>query len=139
MTTNKRQWAVIGRGKCGWHAEAATGLCSSSGGAFDSYLSEAIDGALVYDADGADYDTFASLVISGPMCKPSQGDERPYDPAKKWGYGSFCYVSVETYERLLRRIDDVKIGHVKGGVVEWVELEPFCEALEMTQEALIND
>jgi hypothetical protein len=141
MAWNER-YGVIGRGKAGWHAAAHN--VSSSGGTFDHYVTQAAEGALVYDADGADYDVYAGLVIGGPMVDPSlpPGGVRRFtdretaarmagpggltgafkdlaDAAQDERYSGLDSVACDVYERLLRRVPGVKIGHVRGGVVEW--------------------
>lgn len=84
---NTPKWAVIGRGKAGWHA-AGSGrhATHSSGGMLEDYTywtgaackgyaSEAAEGCVVYDASEADSAAFTSLVISGPMLRMDLGDE----------------------------------------------------------------
>lgn len=77
--SDKTKWAIIGRGRAGWHAAAKN--VTSSGGSLEpatywtgapiaGYAAEAEDGALIYDARDADEDAFSALVISGPMCDP---------------------------------------------------------------------
>lgn len=136
------KWAVIGRGFAGWHA---TGLnTTGSGGDIADYLASAADGALVYDAEDADRGAYVRHVMAGPMLDPSL----PPDGVKKFGedladtaahmlpglsggfavlaaaaqspsYGGLDSVGVGVFERLLRAIPGVKIGHVQGGVVVW--------------------
>jgi len=64
---------LIGRGKVDWHSKGISNgnWCSSSGGTLESYLKEADDGTRIYDAKEADYDSFASFVIKGPMVDPT--------------------------------------------------------------------
>lgn len=136
------RYGIIGRGKAGWHAAAHN--VSSSGGTLAGYLTEAADGALVYDADAADYDTFSDLVISGPMVDPglpagavrrfSDGETsaRMAGPggltgafrtlavaAQSPAFSGLDYVACDVYETLLRAVPGVKIGHVRAGAVEW--------------------
>jgi len=142
-----RRYGIIGRGKAGWHAAAHN--VSSSGGTLDGYVAQADEGALVYDGDGADYDTFARLVISGPMVDPglapgtvkrftdtetaarmADGLEGAFkalaELAQDATYGGLDYVAVDVYEGLLRGVPGVKIGHVRAGVVEWEDaVEPL--------------
>ena len=65
------KWNIIGRGKAGWHASGGNewSNVSISGGTDPlKYAQEADEGCLVYDADKADMNAFASEVIRGPMC-----------------------------------------------------------------------
>lgn len=73
------KWAIIGRGRAGWHAAAKN--VTSSGGTLEpatywtgapiaGYAAEAQEGALVYDARDADEAAFTHFVISGPMVDP---------------------------------------------------------------------
>jgi len=139
---NDERYGIIGRGKAGWHAAAHN--MSSSGGTLDGYVAQAAEGALVYDADGADYDAFARLVISGPMVDPGlpaggvhrfmdrESAARMAGPggldgafqtlatlAQSESYSGLDYVACDVYERLLRTIPGVKIGHVRNGLIEW--------------------
>lgn len=150
--TDKR-WAVIGRGFNGWHA---TGVdVSSSGGQLDpytywtgapvaGYLAEAIEGALVYDAEAADPNAFVKLVMNGPMVNPAlplDGVDRftkadrdaalRMAPALGGGYKNIAVlaqsekftgldrVGVGIFESLLRKVPGVKIGKVQNGAVCW--------------------
>jgi len=151
------KWHVVGRGFAGsWHAEEIN--VSSSGGSLTpytywtgekctGYLAEAIEGALVYDAEHLERDEVASkafihLVISGPIVKPSlppdevdsfsASDKKcalEMSPAlggafKTYallaqceGFGGLDCVGVGVYEGLLRRIPGIKIGHVHNGEI----------------------
>jgi len=151
MTTTK--WAVIGRGFNGWHAKG-DGV-SSSGGTLDGhtywtgakvagYAAEAVEGALVYDAENAEPNAFVSLVMNGPMVNPAippdavhAFDQRGREslarmaPALGGGYKTLAIaaqddkftgldsVGVAVYERLLRKVPGVKIGKVSNGAVIW--------------------
>src|SRR5262249_41280187 len=133
-------YGIIGRGKAGGHAAAHN--VSSSGGTLEGYVARARDGALVYDADGAEYDAFVDLVISGPMVDvdlPAGAVKRFTDGetaarmvdglegafktlavlAQDARFGGLDYVAVDVYEALLGRVPGVKIGHVRDGVVIW--------------------
>lgn len=151
MTTGK--WAVIGRGFNGWHA-TGDGVSSSGGSLEDytywtgkkcnGYLTEAAEGALVYDAENADVNAFVSLVVNGPMVNPAippdavhAFDQRGREslarmaPALGGGYKTLAIaaqddkftgldsVGVAVYERLLRKVPGVKIGKVLNGAVQW--------------------
>lgn len=143
------KWAVIGRGQNGWHAATLNGGCSSSGGSLEDrtypgnqvqkgYLSEALEGCVIYDASGADYEAFARHVICGPMLKMGIESERFTDhetaarmlPALEGSYGtvvkmalsgysSLDYVGWPIFRALLEKIGGVKFGVVHAGQVIW--------------------
>jgi hypothetical protein len=144
-------WHVIGRGLAGWHASGVN--VSSSGGDIRDgeywtgeptikYLSEAIDGALVYDAREADPDAFTRLIVSGPMVNPALdpaevsafvdryaavrmapmlGGEYAQlaEAAQAPTYTGLDYVGVAVYRELLRTVPGIKLGTVRAGVVIW--------------------
>ncbi len=121
MTTETREWHIIGRGLNGWHAAGIN--VRSSGGDIEPrvwwadghtippYQANAIDGALVYDASEADIDAFSKHVIAGPMVNPALDTDE--------GTGALQYVTVATMERLLRDIDGMRLGHVQDGEIVW--------------------
>jgi len=141
------KYDIIGQGFAGWHAKAKN--CSSSGGTLAKYLTEAREGALVYDASKSDYNAFCKLVISGPIVRPDLppgtvkrfGDEdaeaaRRMLPGLSGGFeviaakaiaevksgkkfSSLDEISTDLFESLLREIPGVKIGRVVNGAVEW--------------------
>jgi hypothetical protein len=138
----KENWLKIGRGFAGWHANKD--CCSSSGGSLEGYIEEAAEGCLVYDAEGTDFNTFAKLVISGPMVKftlPAGQVERFSDedraaarrmlPGLSGGFDTvatlaqsitYCgldYVALDVYEALLRAVPGMKVGHVVKGKIVW--------------------
>lgn len=150
-------WHMIGRGKAGWHASGIMdgNKTSSSGGNLlpymwtptnemqDGYAREAIENALVYDADEAPYDEFSKLVIAGPMFEallgeweyelgildhvhhilhPSDRYALTIESLKDLGIRSLSYIGVGIYEKLLRNILNVKIGHVHNGECVWEEV-----------------
>lgn len=160
------KWACIHRGKNGWAAESFDGSTSSGGLLEDrvysdgekrlGYLSNAIDGAVVYDAENADYAAFAALVVAGPILKMCLYGVRKFDretgarmlPALEDGFhsvtqlalaqppeqlGSLDYCDWATYRKLLEKIAGVRFGVVRGGQVVW-ELEPELEAQCQAQE-----
>jgi hypothetical protein len=119
------EYIAIGRMQAGWHAEDLAGG-SSSGGRLESYVQHAIDGAVVYDASAADYGVCVSLVMSGPIFKPTLYGVRRFGDhaaarrmlpgledgfhaltasalagAHVAGYGSFDYVGWAEYRQLL--------------------------------------
>ena len=136
-------YQVIGRGKAGWHASGRYAWgdtpdrvsdCSSSGGTFDGYVTQAEPGALVYDADASPYDVFARLVISWPMVKHGLGAYQwesigrcgeyygPYDldAMKQAGIHGLTYIGIGIFEALLRRVPNLRIGYVTDpGIVTW--------------------
>lgn len=151
MAKTRKVWHVIGRGFNGWHA---TGIdVSGSGGNLEpytysgkpvpGYLAEAVEGALVYDAEAAG-DAFVRHVMNGPMVSPklpadgverfSQKDRETalmMAPALGGGYQTLAVmaqsesysgldrVGVGVFAGLLRQIPGVKVGKVVKGAVVW--------------------
>lgn len=144
-------WKVIGRGFNGWHAD--NGATSLSGAYSDErgkeLAADAVDGALIYDAKNADHGQFVSLVMSGPMCcctiDPDSYDRLDGETrraalrmspllggafksyalmAQNPKFGGLDQVGVHIYEGLLRKVDGVRIGHVRDGEIEWEEPAP---------------
>ena len=151
------RWHVVGRGLAGWHVcgvDADGNSVSGSGGDLEDrswpsgfcagYVSEAVEGALVYDGEEADDGAFIDFVVSGPMVDPKlspdgvrrfgETERRPAArmlvglqgayavmaaAAQDERYGGLDSVGVGVYERLLRGVPGVKIGHVRGGKVVW--------------------
>jgi len=139
----KDNYKVIGRGKAGWHAKTTN--MSSSGGSLETYVEQAAENCLVYDADKVDYALFVRLIVSGPMIDvdlPPNTVDRFTDrdretiknmlPGLSGGfekiakraiddetYGGLDTVSIDVYERLLRRLPGIKIGRVVKGKVVW--------------------
>jgi hypothetical protein len=137
------KWAVIGRGRVGWHAKAAS--CSSSGGTLETYVSAAADGALVYDAEKANVKSFIDVVMNGPTVEPSlpPGEVDRFSaadraaaaqmlPGLSGGYDTLIQtaladeswtgldrVAVDVYETILAKVPGIRIGHVRDGKVEW--------------------
>jgi hypothetical protein len=145
------RWHVIGRGFAGWHAAGVN--VTSSGGDLDprpwhaggmtrGYLQDAIDGALVYDAAGADPDAFIDFVYSGPMVNPAldpaevdtfsdrytAGRMAPHldgafstiaTLATAPTYRGLDSVGVAVYRSLLEQVPGVKIGTVRNGAIVW--------------------
>jgi hypothetical protein len=121
----KENYVVIGRGKAGWHARVSN--ISSSGGALEKYVSEAVENCLVYDADNVDYDMFWDIVVKGPMADTSL----PEKTVKKFienetrlvtdqeQFRAFDSVSLDVYETILRQLPGMKIGRVTHGRVIW--------------------
>jgi hypothetical protein len=106
-----------------------------SGGTLESYLPDAIEGALVYDAVATDYETYAKHIISGPLlsCELGPDDIDRFSDgdtlarmapglsgafrgialhAMTTGCSSFDKVGIGIYERLLREIPGIRIGRV---------------------------
>jgi len=65
----RRIWKIIGRGLAGWHAAGIEegNRVSSTGGTLEDYVSEAEEGAPVYDAEDADVGAFVHFTMAGPM------------------------------------------------------------------------
>ena len=116
------EYHIIGRGLVGWHADGIN--VRSSGGDIEPrtwwtdghiippYQAQAVEGAPVYDAAGADVDAFSKFVISGPMVNPGVPDDQ--------GSGALDYVTVATYVRMLReRVPGVRFGAVHNGEIVW--------------------
>lgn len=153
-------WRIIGRGKAGWHAKNGEHV-SSSGGFLDrlpwmgdtyrTYLDGAAEGCIVYDAEHADDDAFARLIISGPMVEPSLAPDAVDRFSDRYGAasmmpglsGSFAtiaalaqsdhytgldYVGIGVYRRLLATVPGMRLGTVRNGAVVWdapiVEVTP---------------
>jgi hypothetical protein len=133
----KEVWKVLGRGFADWHGSAPGH--SVNGAALERMIPDA-EGALVYDAEGADADAFTRHVISGPMlswdvpaghvyrfaqpqtCGNWVEDRRLF--AEPWNgqeLGGFDYVSLDVFEALLRRVPGIRIGRVRRGAVAWEE------------------
>jgi len=138
-------YSLIGRGKAGWfaegHSEDGSVTTSASRGTLDGYVKEANEGALVYDAEGADDDEYTHFILRGPivdtrlapgmvdtfketkalteMLPGLQDGFRTLALASLAGVSSLDRVSVDVYEKLLRAIPGVKIGKVEGGSVVW--------------------
>lgn len=135
---------LIGRGKVGWHADMTypNGRCSSSGGTFEHYLSNAPDGTPIYDAIEADDASFVDFVYTGPMVDPSLkageikrfqdhltlermipgmgGAFKALGEAELEYPGSMDFVAVDVYmATLIRKVPGVKVGKVVSGAVVW--------------------
>lgn len=139
-------WKVIGRGINGWHAKNDTTSLSGAYGDDDGtrLARNAVDGALVYDAQDADLSAFSALVTRGPMINT----EIPPDmiesfsselrraalemaPALGGGFQAYALaaqdprctsldlVGVGVYEGLLRKVPGVRIGRVMAGAIVW--------------------
>jgi hypothetical protein len=140
------QFKMIGRGMAGWHAKS--GSCSSSGGDLDDYLSQAIEGAMLYDARFADELEFTRHVVCGPLVgcdlDPEAVDRFNDDDraalasmapglggqfvaiaklATIPSYGGLDKVGLGIYEKLLRSIPGVRMGKVVGGKAVWERTE----------------
>ena len=150
MKKQKDNYKVIGRGKAGWHAKTTN--MSSSGGSLETYVEQAAENCLVYDADKTDYALFVRLIVSGPMIDvdlpPNTVDkftERDREAAKrmlpglsggfeviaklaidKEKYSGLDSVSLDVYEKLLRQLPGMKIGRVVHGKVVWESEEQSC-------------
>lgn len=140
-------WLVIGRMKAGWHASAAGGA-SSSGGTLEKYLTEAADGAAVYDGDACDYGDCAQHVMCGPILQAGMYGVKRFGrddrqaasrmlPGLSGGfdtmvqlalvqgetdgdkYGSLDSVDWPTYKRLLSKLSGIRFGTVRNGQVVW--------------------
>lgn len=137
---------IIGRGKNGWYADGHErgNKCSSSGGSLENYLKEAEDGTCIYDAEDADYRTFADWVLKGPMLNtlllPHEIDSfKDNDKKTLFGMlpalegafkglavialtdlGSLDYVGLDVYLTGMRaRVKGVKFGKVLNHKVVW--------------------
>lgn len=139
----KDNYKVIGRGKAGWHAKTTN--MSSSGGSLETYVEQAAEDCLVYDASNVEFSLFVRFIVNGPMIDvdlpPNSVDkftERDRQTAKNMlpglsggfekiakrviddeNYGGLDTVSIDVYERLLCRLPGIKIGHVVKGAVIW--------------------
>lgn len=152
---------LIGRGLVGWHtsnvgklssdgqAYASTG--SSSGGSLETYLKEAEDETLIYDADQADVGAFAHFVIAGPMVKASlaAGETARFGADKALenmlpglegsfatvgamalaGFSSLDYVAPDVYIALLKaKVPGIKTGKVINHRIVWdMSAQPSLE------------
>lgn len=139
---------IIGRGQAGWHSSGTSNgnKCSSSGGSLESYLGEADDGTIVYDAKDADIGAFVTWVFKGPMVDPTLAPHeisRMGDDEKKTLLGmlpalggafkalgamamqdvsSFDFVGTDVYLAMLReQVPGVKIGKVINHQIVWDE------------------
>ena len=137
------QYKIIGKGKRGWHAQSAG--CSSDGGTLEKYAKEAAENCLVYDAKDVEYSLFAQFICHGPMVGvdlPENTVDRftaqDREAAKRMLPGlsggfetlakvaieheSYCgldKVSLDVYEKMLRKLPGMRIGHVIDGAVIW--------------------
>lgn len=139
---------AIGRMKAGWHGAYLDGS-SGSGGRLEDYLKNAVDGAVVYDGDAADYGDCVDLVMRGPMFKPLTYGVKRFGrqerhaaanmlPGMSGGfdtilsnalaepelkaeekYGSLDYVDWAIYRRLLSAVPGFRFGKVVAGVIVW--------------------
>jgi len=136
---NIAQYKIIGRGKASWHADAGTvehgnigynggGTYttreSSNGGTLEGYAAEAVEGCLVYDAEGADADAFIDHVYKGPMVDvdlPAGCMRKALsDKVESFtGASSIDHVALDVFEELLRQIPGMKFGKVVKGRVVW--------------------
>jgi hypothetical protein len=146
MTKHIVGTSIIGRGRCGWHSDGIYdeegNTVSSSGGTLEKYVAEARDGTPVYDASDADLNSFAKLVISGPILKVDLepgtiqkfGDKKAMLgmlPALEGGFktlavmclsdlASMDYIATDVYLTMLReQVSGVRFGTVQGGKVVW--------------------
>jgi hypothetical protein len=130
-------YKVIGRGQASWHADAGmvehgmvsgggqyTTRESSNGGTLEGYAAEAVEGCLVYDAEGADADAFIDHVYKGPMVDvdlPAGCMRKALsDKVESFtGASSIDHVALDVFEGLLRKIPGIKFGRVVKGRVVW--------------------
>jgi hypothetical protein len=135
---------IIGRGKVGWHSDGVdqdSNHCSSSGAGLEQYLAEAENGTPIYDAEDAEPDAYADLVICGPMFRVDlpPGTVRKFGEQKTMarmlpglggsfatiaklsmaGVGNMDYVAVDVYLELLSKVPGIKIGTVQDHKVVW--------------------
>lgn len=137
---------IIGRGKAGWHSDGLSNgnKCSSSGGTLESYLKEAKDGTIIYDADEAEIGSFVEWVMKGPILDVTMAaheiDRFGADdkqtllgmlPALKGGFAavaamalsdlrSFDKVGLDVYLTAMReRVVGIKIGKVINHQIVW--------------------
>lgn len=133
----KRKLHLIGRGLVSWFAEGLNedNNCISSMGAANAeeYISDAIPGALVYDASEVDPALYRVHVINRPLLdlrlQPNQFKEFlewSYQPIQEHSPGSplpdlhsLDYVGIGLYETLLRAVPGIKIGRVFGDAISW--------------------
>jgi len=149
----KKAWHIIGRGWNGWHAKGIDVSSSGgdlqprpwhAGGMTTGYLEEAVEGALVYDASEADRETFARLIISGPMVDPRLApdagaplDEETREAAARLApalggtfgrlaaaaatgrYRGLDSVGIAVYRQLLATVPGIRIGTVRDGALVW--------------------
>jgi hypothetical protein len=140
------QHVLIGRGKCGWHSDGLSNgnKCSSSGGSLESYLREADDNTIVYDAYEADDSSFIDWVYKGPMFNPrllpheidsfNGNDKRTLLgmlPSLEGAFKtlgvmalsdlrSLDFVGLDVYLTALReRVPGIKIGKVQNHAIVW--------------------
>lgn len=156
MKTPHKRYHVIGRGLAGWHAKGINESSSGgdlhprpwwAGGFTKGYLEQAIDGALVYDASGADERAFTRLIISGPMVDPAlplmgvskfvadlretAGRMAPaltgafqtlaQTAADDPTYSGLDTVGVGVYRGLLATVPGIRLGTVRDGAIDWTD------------------
>lgn len=146
------KFRLIGKGLSGWHAsgkdnhgnKVSSSTYDTREGQLNEYVSQAENGALVYDASMADSEEFTDFVCSGPMCDPylengkvhsfSKEDRKTaliMAPALSGGFQTYAllaqdekfsgldYVAIDIYEALLRKIPGIRLGKVNDGNVIW--------------------
>jgi hypothetical protein len=137
------QYKIIGKGKRGWHAQSSE--CSSDGATLEKYAKEAAENCLVYDAKDVEYSLFVQFICHGPMVDTNLPEntvdrftEQDREAAKRMrpglsgGFETIAKVAIENerytgldkvsldiYEKMLRKLPGMKIGHVVNGTVIW--------------------
>lgn len=148
---NSENWQVVHRGKVGWCADAGRSERyahhASSGGDLATYAEQAVYGALLYDAEQADYEAYAALVVTGPMLNldlpartfqpffhdPEQlpdGIEINLKSLRAFEVGPLAYVSLDIYVELLRNVPGVRFGKIVHGKPVWDDESPVAVARE---------
>lgn len=139
-----KRYLVIGRMLAGWHA--ATENESASGGSLESFLSEAHDGAVIYDGSRCDPSLVMQMVMSGPMLRITlygakrfadhetafrmlPGLSGGFDTAVAYAitqgvskddiYHSLDYVGWHIYRGLLGKLAGIRFGRVANGRIVW--------------------
>jgi hypothetical protein len=129
------KWKVISRGFGGWYA--ITDDCLREKLELEQYVSHAEEGALVYDCREVESELFYQHAAYDPgvdtrlspgevryLVSNSYGDhkmvtEKMIDDKKY----NCAWVAIDVYEKLLRKIPDIKFGRVKEGKVVWEQIE----------------
>ena len=123
------KWKIIGRGYAGWHAtaeyEPSSGYSNvtGSGASLGEYLSNASEGAFIYDADLANNEDFARFIIKAGLVDTRIPDGQMRDKFDE--QGAFASIDAETYMReMYARVRGVRMGKIINHEIQWFLVFP---------------